>query len=126
MRYIAGYGIKNRFDHLHSWAQQRFDEPIIYSFWKGKRCLYVGKGKSYRRLNAYKHSHYLMAANCIEVWPVMSENKLPSSECLAVHLFKPSDNENKPAKVKWGKRCPICRRHDNVKEELDSLLRLKA
>lgn len=100
--------------------------PIIYSFWKGSRCLYVGKGKSYRRLSAYKGHHYLTVADSLKVWRVKSKNKVPSAECLAVHLFRPRFNENKPAKVKWGKKCPVCRSHDELKEDLDSLLRLKA
>jgi ribosomal protein L33 len=126
LRHIAGYGIRGRFDNLYSWARKSLRGHVIYSFWKGKSCLYVGKGKSYKRLIAYKNSHYLMVADSLEAWQVRSPSKLASAECLAVHFFRPRLNENKPAKVKWGKKCPVCRRHDELKEDLDSLLRLKA
>jgi hypothetical protein len=126
LRFIAGHGIRKRFDNLYSWARENLHGPVIYSFWKGSRCLYVGKGKSYRRLSAYKGHHYLTVADSLKVWQVRSKNKVPSAECLAVHLFRPRFNENKPAKVKWGKKCPVCRSHDELKEDLDSLLRLKA
>jgi hypothetical protein len=126
LRFIAGYGIRGRFDNLYSWARKNLNGPVIYSFWKGKRCLYVGKGKSYRRLRVYRNSHYLSLADNLKVWQVRSRNKVASAECLAVHLFEPHFNENKPAKVKWGKKCPVCRCHDQLKEDFDSLLRLKA
>lgn len=125
LRSISGRGIQNRFDGLYSWAQENLRGPIVYSFWKRSSCLYVGKGKSYRRLRGYQGAHRLMVADSLKVWQVKSRSKLPSAECLAVHLFKPSENKNKPAKVKWGKKCPVCRRHDELKGELDSLLRLK-
>jgi hypothetical protein len=126
LHFISGWGVENRFSDLYSWARSNLKGPIIYSFWKGRKCLYVGKGKSHRRLRGYRNSHYLMAADNVRVWQVKSRSKLPSAECLAVHLFKPTKNANKPAKVKWGRKCPICRRHDELKGDLDSLLRLKA
>ena len=124
-RSISGRGIQNRFDHVFSWARRNLHGPIVYSFWKGSRCLYVGKGRSYKRLRGYRGSIYLMVADSLKAWRVKSRNKLASAECLAVHLFNPSRNENHPAKVKWGKRCPVCRRHRGLKNGLDSLLRLK-
>jgi ribosomal protein L33 len=126
LRLIRGRGDSGRFNHIYGWASKRFESPIIYSFWRGKKCLYVGKGSSYRRLAGYKNNTLLSKSDCIEVWPVRSKRRLPAAECLAVHYFRPSENENKPARVKWGRKCPICRRHDELREELDSLHRLKA
>ena len=126
LRHIAGYGIDGRFDHIYEWARMKVRGPIVYAFWNGKKCLYVGKGKSHKRLKGYKKSYYLKAADCLEVWQVASKNRLASAECLAIHLFNPRDNEKKAAKVKWGRKCPVCKRHDALKEELDYLLRLKA
>jgi hypothetical protein len=126
LHFISGRGVENRFSDLYFWARSNLRGPIIYSFWKGRKCLYVGKGKSHRRLRGYRNSHYLIAADSVRVWQVRSRNKLPGAECLAVHLFNPTKNTNKPARVKWGRKCPICRRHDELKSDLDSLLRLKA
>lgn len=125
MRYITGYGVRGRFDCIYEWARTHITGPIVYAFWNGQKCLYIGKGQSYKRLRVYKKSIYLKAAGRIEIWEVTSKSKLPSAECLAVHLFGPRDNENKAAKVKWGRKCPICKRHDAFKDELDRLLRLK-
>jgi hypothetical protein len=127
LRFIKGFGIRDRFDRIYRWARRVSNGPIIYAFWRGKKCLYVGKGKSYRRLKHYEKSIYLIHADCIEVWEVGSKARLPRAECLAIHLFSPRDNkQKKAAKVKWGKRCPICKRHDEAASEIASLLKLKA
>jgi hypothetical protein len=126
LRHITGYGIDGRFDHIYEWARGKFRGPIVYVFWNGKKCLYVGKGQSYKRLKHYKKSYYLKAAESLEVWLITTKSRLASAECLAIHLFDPQDNEKKAAKVKWGKKCPVCKRHDKLKDELDSLLSLKA
>src|SRR5437016_14063811 len=58
---------------------------------------------------------------------VGAKSRLPRAECLAIHLFNPRDNkQKKAAKVKWGKGCPICKRHDEVASEISALLRLRA
>ena len=109
------------------WARRVSDGPIIYAFWREKKCLYVGKGKSYRRLKHYEKSVYLIYADCVEAWEVGSKARLPRAECLAIHLFSPRDNkQKKAAKVKWGKSCPICKKHDEAASEIASLLKLKA
>jgi len=56
LRFIKGFGITDRFDRIYGWAQRKFDGPIVYAFWHRKKCLYVGKGKSYRRLKHYEKS----------------------------------------------------------------------
>lgn len=126
LRYIKGYGIDDRFERLFGWAEEKLRRPIVYAFWNGRKCLYVGKGKNYRRLNAYKKSIYWKDADCLKVWQVRSKSRLPSAECLVIHLLGPRDNKAKAAKVKWGTRCLVCARHDEIKIELDSLLRLRA
>ena len=39
---LGGRGIEERFKRMCVWAEQNLHGPIIYSFWRGKRCLYVG------------------------------------------------------------------------------------
>ena len=110
---------------MFNWAERSLRGPIVYSFWRGRKCLYVGKGKSYRRLHSYKKSIYLSSGSSLEVWQIRTKRALPRAECLAVHLFAPRDNEKKAARVKWGSKCPICRKHDLIRDEISSLLRLK-
>jgi hypothetical protein len=43
LRFITGFGIQDRFDRIYRWARRVSDGPIIYAFWRGKKCLYVGK-----------------------------------------------------------------------------------
>jgi len=123
-RHIKGHGIKKRFDCIWEWAKRKLDGPIVYTFWRGKKCLYAGKGNSYRRLWSYRKTIYLKEADLLEVWEV-KKRELPKVECLAVHLFEPRYNEVKPARVKYSKKCPVCQRLRKIKRELRSLFRLK-
>jgi len=107
------------------WAGSSLSGPIVYGFWKGNRCLYIGKGGSWRRLKSYEKSAYLLQATRIKAFCIKTKSQLAKAECLATHLFNPRDKKMKPAKVKWGKKCPICRKHDEVRRQVQNLFRLK-
>jgi len=124
LKQMKGHGLLSRAKNLLSWAESKIDGPIIYAFWRGSKCLYVGKGNTWKRLRSYDHSAYLNAQS-IEVFQITSKSQLGKAECLATHLFEPRDKKVKPAKVKWGKACPICRRHDNVRNQLKTLFKMK-
>ncbi|MEK7469884.1 MAG: hypothetical protein AAB074_21155 [Planctomycetota bacterium] len=117
-RHIRGYGIQDRFDRIWDWAESWIRGPIVYLFWKGSRCLYVGRGNSWKRLGSYEKSWYLKEADLLEVLCVAGKSNLPLVECLCVHLYEPRDNKSKPANKKWGKSCPICLTHDRIQDEL--------
>lgn len=121
---IRGRGYMERGDRLLEWAE-KLKGPIVYAFWRKKRCLYVGKGSSPRRLRHYYRSAYLLRATCIEVFPVLRKSCLAQAECLATHIFKPRDQRMNPARVKWGKKCPICEEHDFIRSELKGLFRMR-
>ncbi|MCK6445338.1 MAG: hypothetical protein L6Q99_03015 [Planctomycetes bacterium] len=125
LRFIRERGLLKRGKGLVQWAQRTVKGPIVYAFWRRRRCLYVGKGKSWRRLRSYEKSAYLLSATCVEVFSVRSKSQLGKAECLATHLFDPRDQRVRPARVKWGKACPICRRHDAVRDELRGLFRMR-
>src|SRR5580698_4655468 len=61
-RQIKG-GYDLAFQRIISWAEIRIHGPIISSFWRGKKCLYVGKGKTWRRLRNYRNHRYLKEAS---------------------------------------------------------------
>jgi hypothetical protein len=122
---IKGHGLLNRGSNLLKWAETKLPGPIVYTFWRGRKCLYVGKGGTWKRLHSYEKSAYLLQANCIEVFLVTNKSQLGKAECLATHLFQPRDEKVKPAKEKWGKACPICRKHDAIRDELNSLFKMK-
>ncbi len=110
---------------LLQWAKKRFSRPIIYSFWRKSRCLYVGKGKSWRRLRHYRDHKYLKESTSIKVFEVKQKSTLSKAECLAVHRFDPKYNKKTPGNQKWGKKCPICQAHDQIRSELWDLFRLR-
>jgi hypothetical protein len=118
LKHISGHGLLARGDDLLAWAGAKLHGPIVYAFWSGKKCLYVGKGSSWKRLHCYEKSAYLLQARCIEVFCVTGQSQLGKAECLATHLFGPRDNKMKASKVKWGKACPICKKHDEVRRDL--------
>jgi hypothetical protein len=67
---------------------------------------------------------YLREANWINVFMVRGPSHVAKVECLATHLYEPRDRQVKPARVKWGKECPICRKHDHIREELQHLFKM--
>lgn len=127
LRNISGNGLLARGDNLVDWAEEHFgtNEPIVYGFWHGKHCLYVGKGKGWKRLRDYRKSAYLVQATNIEVFSIKGKSQVAKAECLAKHVFLPRDNVVKPAKVKWGKSCPVCEKHDSIRDEMNYLFAMK-
>lgn len=127
LRKINGRGLLNRGYNLTDWAGGVFAKsgPIVYAFWRRDRCLYVGKGATWKRLKNYKKSAYLLEASSIEVFAIRGRSNLGKAECLAKHIFKPRDNQIDAAKPKWGKSCSVCGKHDQIRSELHYLFALK-
>ncbi|OGW72794.1 MAG: hypothetical protein A2Y02_02675 [Omnitrophica bacterium GWA2_52_12] len=124
LRHLKARGLERRAEKMLAWASS-LKGPIVYIFWRGRKCLYVGKGKNWSRLRAYDKSAYLIQATCLEVFCLKTSGQLGKVECLATHLFKPLYQKVKPAKVKWGKDCPVCEKHDLIRAELKSLFKMK-
>ena len=122
---LRGRGLEARFGNIKTWAQKHLKGPIIYSFWRGNRCLYVGKGKSWRRLGAYQKSVYLRDASTLRVKMVRSPSYLPKAECLCTHLYEPRDNRAKAASKTYPQKCPICRATKQIRDEIRELFRMR-
>lgn len=120
---LKGRGRRARGESLVKLAKS-LTGPVVYAFWKGKHCLYVGKGLKGTRLIAHRKS-YGREADCVEVWSVRSRSYLPKAECLATHLFEPKDEAMRPEHRAWGKRCPVCVRHDRIRRELRGLFTMR-
>lgn len=117
---LTGRGHDERFARLGMWAH-RISGPIIYTFWRGGRCLYVGKGGNADRLRHYSDSIKVSGADRVRVYIIRGKSQLPKAECLLIHRFRPAKNKQKAARQKWGKVCPICARHDYLKDQLKNL-----
>lgn len=120
LKKLSGRGDQKRFSRLINWART-LRGPIIYSFWRRKHCLYIGKGNNWRRLMYYSKSLYLRDADHVRIYLIRGRSQLPKAECLFIHLLNPRDNKQKAAHVKWGKSCPICKTHDFLRSELKVL-----
>ncbi|MBL9076005.1 MAG: hypothetical protein JNL08_00795 [Planctomycetes bacterium] len=121
--HLRGRGRLARGESLASFAKT-LSGPIVYAFWRGRHCLYVGKGKRPSRLVSHRKS-YGREADSVEVYFVRSRSYLPKAECLATHLFQPRDLAMRPSRAAWGKNCPICSRHDRIRRELFGLFALR-
>lgn len=115
-------------DRLLVWAKSLGKDPTIFSFWKGKKCLYVGQAANFvARLNHYigAKSKYLNSGNTIKIFVLKRRSQLGQAECLAIHLLNPIENKVKAAHQAWGKSCRICEFHDFIRDELQSLFRMR-
>ncbi|MCI0560881.1 MAG: hypothetical protein MN733_20545 [Nitrososphaera sp.] len=61
-KHIAGRGDDKRFNNMWKWARLNLRGPIVYAFWRGSNCLYVGKGAGPYRLGNYQRSVYIRDA----------------------------------------------------------------
>lgn len=121
--HLKGRGKQARGESLVEFAKA-ISGPIVYAFWRGRRCLYVGKGLRPSRL-AFHRKSYGREANSVEVFFVRSRSFLPKAECLATHLLAPRDFAVRPAREAWGKKCPVCARHDQIRRELFGLFAMR-
>src|SRR5690606_2727311 len=110
---LKGRGPVARGESLATFART-LTGPIVNAFWRGRRCLYVGKGLRPTRLISHRKS-YGREADSVEVFCVRSRSYLPKAECLATHLFEPRDLAVRPARAAWGEKWPVCVRHDQVR-----------
>lgn len=121
--HLRGHGPRARGDSLVTFTKT-LSGPIVYAFWKGKNCLYVGKGKKPSRLKSHRKS-YGREADSVVVYFVRSRSFLPKAECLATHMLEPRDLAVRPSRVAWGKQCPVCARHDQIRRELFGLFAMR-
>lgn len=113
-----------------SWAKKVAPKPspVIYSFWNKHKCFYVGRtqnfpGRLERHRDSGKRSRYLAIGNRIKVFTISTKAELPKAECLAMSLFEPSDNEKIASKKRYSRKCPHCRLHKVIRQELRSIFR---
>jgi hypothetical protein len=111
--------------------QQWYDDKIgnsncVYVFWSRRRCVYIGKTIRGRgRPASHFNKIWFPVITRIDIYPVPHRSEVPMAECLAIDLFKPRENQNRAAKVKYSKKCPVCAAVKDIKRELRSLFRFR-
>ena len=122
---LAGHGLEEKFRRMCVWAEGSLHGPIIYSFWQGKRCVYVGKGSSWRRLRSYRRDVLLQQATSLRVRMISGKSNLAKAECMSIHMYQPTQNVNRSSKPKYSKKCPLCQTNRQIRDELRSLFKMR-
>lgn len=92
---------------------------IVYIFWKGGRCLYIGQSSNgVKGGGGLWKEYYWREGTHIEIASSKDYRGLSALECLAGHIFDPKHNIYKPPQHPYGTPCPVHQRLDNLKEEL--------
>jgi len=125
--HVRGRGAEGKRSVFNKWFEEHIPyRSVIYVFWKGRRCLYVGKTRHGRgRPSAHFDRNWFSRVTRIDVYAVKGKRSLPSMECLAIHRFQPSKNKNKAQSAKWTKKCPLCRVHRSIKSGVESIFKRK-
>ena len=122
-----GHGRDKKRQAFRSWFTGRFRKrTYIYVFWNGRKCIYVGKTtKSGGRISGHFEKHWFGNVTRIDVYETNGKRALPALECLAIHRFQPAQNKFRAERKKWTRKCELCRVHRRIKEELQSIFRLR-
>lgn len=122
-----GFGTDAKVKKFKHWYDRHIrNKNCVYVFWNSNHCVYVGRtlrGKG--RPAGWFDRVWFQPVTRIDIYPVHRPSEVPRAECLAVHLFDPSENKNWPSFEKYTKECPICRATKEIDYELRSIFRLK-
>lgn len=122
-----GRGVENKQRSFNAWFKRQFKRgTYIYVFWKGRRCVYIGKTtKSGRRISGHFVKHWFSSVTRVDVYKANGRRVLPALECLAIHRFQPMRNKVRAERRKWTRKCELCRVHRSIKKELGQIFRLR-
>lgn len=124
---ITGRGWRKQKENFDLWLKRNSpkSKQLVYVFWRGKKCLYVGRtGSGGSRPSSHFNKKGFLPTR-IDIYPSKSKSQTPKLECLAVHRFEPSINRYKPAKKKWTKKCPLCSVHRKIEQDLRKIFKLR-
>lgn len=87
---------------------------LVYVFWKGKTCLYVGQSaKGVAGGGGLWKEYFWRNGTRIEVFSSRNYRQLSALECLAGHLYDPKHSTYKPPKHPYDTPCPV---HEKLKD----------
>lgn len=122
-----GHGHEAKKTAFKAWFEGEFDAKAscIYIFWKGRKCIYVGKTASGKNRPVQHFVKFWFShATRIDVYHVSTKTALPMLECLAIHRFSPVRNKQKAETKKWTSKCPLCEVHKGIQAEIRGIFSL--
>ena len=122
-----GFGIDAKRTKFKQWYEKYIgNKNCVYVFWSGRKCVYVGRtlhGKG--RPAGWFDRVWFQPVTRIDIYSVPRRSEVPKAECLAVHLFDPTENKNWPSINRYTKKCSICKATKEIDRELESIFRLR-
>jgi hypothetical protein len=117
-----GWGRKEKNKSFRQWYQDHIGaNGCVYLFWKGGRCIYIGRtGKGGSRPGAHFFKFWFAGITRIDVYEVKRKSPLSALECLAIHRFRPSVNQQKTQRS-----CPLCQYHRRIRSEITAIFHLR-
>jgi hypothetical protein len=126
--HAKGWGWGKKKEDFNRWFTQHIPFPnCIYIFWSGKTCRYVGRtlrGKG--RPQQHFEKRWCTHVTRVDIYSTSLAAQVPKLECLAIHRFRPTENGAKASIPKWAKKCPVCKVHKLIREEVRTIFRLRA
>ena len=110
--------LKKKYRHTYGHNQ-------IYVFSNDEKCIYVGRTtRSMRGGGGKWRASYYRKSKYIQFFIVKNERNLAKAECLAVHIYQPTENRCKPSSKKYWATCPVHERLDAVYYNLKDFAKL--
>ncbi len=122
-----GWSRDDKKKHFNHWFQKYIPfKNCIYIFWKKNGAEYVGrtvngKGRPQSHFNMY----WFTGTARIEIYSTSQASEVPKLECLAIHQFRPRQNDVKASIPKGAKKCPVCEVHQMIRKELNRIFALR-
>ena len=116
-----GVNLDAKKENFKEWYDKKCQghRTCIYIFWRGRKCLYVGKTqKGPNRIISHIYDKRFGNPSRITLYLTRAKRNLPILECLAIHNFNPRINKTKAAKKKFTAKCPLCKRTRQIEKDL--------
>jgi hypothetical protein len=122
-----GFGIDTKKRRFKKWYGKYIgNKNCVYAFWSRKGCVYVGRtSRGKGRPAGWFDRVWFQPVTRIDIFSVPRRSEVPKAECLAVHLFDPTENKNWPSMESYTKKCPICKATKEIDHELENIFRLR-
>jgi hypothetical protein len=122
-----GFGIDVKRKRFKRWYEKHIgNKSCVYVFWSRRKCVYVGRtlrGKG--RPAGWFDRVWFQPVSRIDIYSVPRRSEVPKAECLAMHLFAPSENKYLPSVGSYTKKCPICHSTKGIDHELKKIFRIR-